>query len=229
MHFQPIVLLQQRLLTSRVLRLWPFCLNSAVPTKTIVKHAVASHSRRSSGLCIFMEWTMLKSKFEFHRLWRSLHPPGCCAINDVKRFLQDAYATRLAIQHASPHTTWCRAFLKARAPPLLPRHYRVADMMQFLSAMNDSWYVSMITSWRHRVQLYKVTPAPQASLQSSTQLPPSQPPLRWRTSFDGLHQLIEICRMQGLTVVFSLLYLFREREFSRLRGSRSVFGCHVHT
>jgi hypothetical protein len=48
-------------------------------------------------------------------------------------------------------------------------------------------------------------------------------------SFDGLHQLIEIFCMQGLTDVFSLLDLFREREFSRLRGSRSVFGCHVHT
>ena len=172
-HFQPIILLQQRLLISRVLRLWSSCLISAVPIQTIVKRAVASHSRRTSGLCIFMEWTMLKSKFEFHRLWRSLHPPGCCAINDAKRFLQDAYAVRLAIQHASPHTTWCRAFLKARVPSLLPRHYRVANMMQFLSAMDDSWYVSMITSWHHRVKLSKVTPAPQASLQSSAQLPKS--------------------------------------------------------
>ena len=33
-------------------------------------------------------------------------------------------------------------------------------------------------------------------------------------SFDGLHQLIEIRRMQGLTDVFSLLNLFRERESS---------------
>jgi hypothetical protein len=48
-------------------------------------------------------------------------------------------------------------------------------------------------------------------------------------SFDGLHQLIEIRRMQGLTVVSSLLNLFREREFTRLRCSRRVFGCHVHT
>ena len=172
-HFQPIVILQQRLLASRALQVWLSSLTPAAPIAATVKHSVASHSLRSSGLCIFIDWTMLKSKAEFYRLWCSLHSPGHYATGDAKRSMQDAYAMRLAVQQASPHTAWCRVFLTAHVPSLLPKHYRVADMMQFLSAMTDSWHASMISSWYHRVQLSKAPAVAQASLSPSTQLPRS--------------------------------------------------------